>query len=118
MCENGDCQYKTNSRGILNQHIEAAHLIPWKLRSQKAISPEIIEVSDDIEEEDILTDFAQVEERDCTIPIPESLFICGECTFGIESETDIETHMMKHHGNVSKEERVKYLEAALRAEKE
>ena len=117
-CDNGDCQYKTNSREILKQHIEAAHLIPWKLRSQRSVSPEIIEVREDVEEEDILTDFAQVEERDCTITIPESLFICGECNFGMESETDIETHMINHHGNVTIEERIKYLEAALRAEKE
>ena len=103
---------------MLKQHIEAAHLIPWKLRSQRSISPEIIEVRDDFEEEDILTDFAQVEERDCTITIPESLFICGECNFGMESEADIETHMIKHHGNVTTEERIKYLEATLRAEKE
>ena len=131
------------------QHIDAVHLIPWKLMTQRTQTcrkcglgidlgkldqhmkskhaeddyisePENINI--DIEsnenENNMTSDIGQVEERNCPTPIPESLFICGECHIGIESENEVESHMRIHHTEVMRDERIEYLEAELRAEKE
>ena len=132
----GKCEYIANSRANLVQHTDAVHEFPWKLRSKngdetgnlsqhmnsvhaiqdRVESPDVIDIDiecmDESEEEDV----GIVEERDCHTPVPESLFICGECTNGFENETDVEIHMKMHHAVLTQDERIKYLEAQLIAE--
>ena len=128
------CEYKTNNRTILMQHTDV-HLFQLELRSQndeqignvsnhmKSVhtnhdsieGPEIIDIEcmDKSEEEEDFDGLSQVKERDCPTPVPESLFICGECTNGFENQSDVEIHMRKHHVEITNDERIRYLEAQL-----
>ena len=141
-CRNSECNYKTNSQLVLNQHIDAIHLIPWKLRARtiackkcgaqikegemnnhmKSEHEEIIantEIIDIEYHEDLNNSESRVEERDCPTPLPEQVFICGECNTGITNEADVEMHMRIYHAQERPlDDRIKYLEAALRAEQE
>ena len=141
-CGNSECDYTTNSKAVLKQHMDAIHLVPWNLRTRsvsckkcgikikegemdnhmKSEHEENIEMAEIIDVEcggELDTSTSRVEERDCPTPIPESIYICGECNSGIGSKEDIEIHMKRHYmKETPMEERVRYLEAELRAEKE
>ena len=141
-CEISDCNYTTNSQTVLKQHTDALHVISRKLRTRsvsckkcgmrikegemdkhmKSVHEEKSEVTEIIELEfsdDLNESTSRVEERYCPTPIPESIFICGECNTGVWSQEDVEIHMRGHYNNDRPvEERIKYLEAELRAEKE
>ena len=100
----------------MKQHIDAIHSFPWKLRARHnvckkcgerivegemdkhmTIHDEILEITEIIEneygDEDPGLTTTRIEERDGQTPIPESIFICGECNKGIGSEKDVEIHM-------------------------
>jgi hypothetical protein len=80
-CDNGDCGYKSYNRMMLMQHIDAIHLIPWKLRLEKSslslvkcnrcdalcesskLDQHIEEHHRDLEEEELIKDYPnEVEE--------------------------------------------------------
>ena len=141
-CDKSECEYKTNEKSTLNKHVDAVHVIPLKLNeiqentgsvmrqhcgqnvqgaecSDKHIQKHHSNIIEEITLEEELSlednsDTGFVAERECYTPVPQNIFICGECNIGLESEQDIETHMEMEHGDC---ERIKRLEAELRHEK-
>ena len=141
-CDNSDCEYKSKSRTVMMQHIDAIHLIPWKLRLEQSKlnldqhinenrsesleqliidsdSPinRVEEISLDESSDECVAINGHVEERECPTPLPENVYICGECNIGFTSESDVEEHMRNVHRDIQLEEKMKRLESELRLEK-
>ena len=157
-CDN--CEYKSEDRAVLMQHIEGIHIFPWRLRmetskskqvqcercefvtsdkatlehhskdkheSGKEVSEPFVELNienDDARDNNITLEEAShidgyVDERKCPTPIPEQVYICGECNLGAESEEEVKDHMkINHHKDNKLEENLKRLESELRFERE
>ena len=122
----GECQYRSKDKETLMKHVEAIHLLPKMLDMQKPsnYNDEIEEL--DIDQEVIVEPSREdtdsiitglVEERSCPTPIPEEIYICGQCNQGFESNEEFEEHEKNIHGQVGLEEKVRWLEDELNREK-
>ena len=122
------CGYRALERSTLLKHIDALHQNPWNPQTQtvQTITEELNrdqivfgEREEEIEiPEEIDIEFtANVQERECPTPIPESIYICAECNYGCESSKEADVHIQSWHGPDSKDERILRLESELNYEK-
>ena len=106
------------SREGLEEHVRGCHQDP----SEDMLIEGFEKVDEGImfnEERSNDTEYQKghIEAKVCPTPIPESIYICAECSSGFYTNDEVEKHMSEFHEQETLQEIIKRLECELRLEK-
>ena len=112
------CEFGAKGREHLEEHSKEYHKDPTEELLIEGFGNDdegplcIEEISKNTEDQE-----GHIQERDCPTPIPESVYICAECSTGFSTNEEIEKHMREFHQEETLQEIIIRLECELRIEK-